>query len=497
MQLRPYQTEAIQSVIRDFREHERVLGVAGTGAGKTILASELMNVAKGNTLFLADATKLVEQNADKFHQYTGRKVSVEQGENHAHPDSSTVVGTTQSMVRRLWKWDPKHFSLVIVDEAHRNCLGDQCQKVLNYFKSAKVLGLTATPWRKDRKQLGDFFEKISFEVGMVRLIREGYLSRITIKSVPVPIDLTGVRTKNGDYREEDLGEAIEPHLEEAAHLLAKHASDRKTVCFLPLIEISKKFRDACQRAGLYAVHVDGVDRTALDEYEQGEAQVICNASLLTTGWDHPATDCVYILRPTKSLSLYQQMVGRGTRIAEGKENLLLLDPLYLTDKLKIITPARLVASKPEEAEFINNQFQEEEEVDLLDAESLAEEERMEALEAEIKAQRRRSARTVDALDFCLKLNLPDLATYEPETMWEMEPPTANQIATLEKFGMDDIGISNRGHVSKILDLLFTRRREGMASPKQVRMLERFKYPDPGMATFTEASAFIDTRLGKK
>ena len=495
MELRPYQQEAVNSVLRDFKDHQRILGVAATGAGKTILASELMRLAKGNTLFIADAKQLVEQNADKFHQYTGRKVSVEQGEHHASPTARTVVGTTQSMVRRLWKWDKDHFSLIIIDEAHRNCMGKQAQEVLEHFSNAKVLGLTATPWRKDRKQLGDFFEKITFEVGMIRLIKDGFLSNILIKSVPIKIDFSNVRTMNGDYREEDLGDAIEPHLEEAAELLAEHASDRKTVAFLPLIDTSKKFRDACQRAGLYAVHVDGVDRNELTEYTHGSAQVICNASLLTTGWDHPNTNCVFMLRPTKSLSLYQQCVGRGTRIAEGKENLLILDPLYLTDRHKIITPARLIASKQEDAEFIDNQFMDGEETDLLDAEKDAEKDKKSKLEEELKLNARREARTIDAIRFCMDIEMLNVATYEPETVWELMPPTEAQLKTLAKFGVDDIGISNRGHVTRMLDLLFTRRREGFATPKQVKLLKQFGFERPGMITFEEASAFIAARIG--
>lgn len=497
MELRDYQRESVDAVVRDFREHQKLLGVAATGAGKTILAAEWMRMARGNTLFLADATQLVEQNADKFHALTGLPVSIEQGHRHAKPDAKNVIGTTQSFARRLAKYDPNHFSLIIIDEAHRNCMGDQAQSVLNYFPNAKVLGLTATPWRNDRKQLGDFFEKISFEVGLVRLIKEGYLSPITIKSVPTKVDLSAVRTKRGDFREEDLGEALEPHLEELAQLLAEHAADRKTVAFLPLIEISKKFRDACERAGLYAVHVDGKDRTALGEFTDGFAQVVCNASLLTTGWDYPPVDCVFVARPTKSLSLYQQMTGRGTRIHEGKKDLLILDPLFMTDRHKLITPARLVASRPEEAKYIEDQLEENEEVDLLEAEADAEEERLTKLEQELEEARKKKARTVDALEFFMKLNMQELAGYEPETVWEMDTPTEKQFETLQKFGIDRDGVQSRGQASKVLDVLFTRRREGFATIPQVKLLEKLQYPDPWMATFTEASSFIGQKIGKR
>ena len=104
------------------------------------------------------------------------------------------------------------------------------------------------------------------------------------------------------------------------------------MAFLPLIATSEAFVAACREEGLRAIHVDGNNREGLRAYERGEYDIISNASLLSTGWDHPATDCVFILRPTKSLVLYMQMVGRGTRIFPGKENLLLLDPLYLSDR---------------------------------------------------------------------------------------------------------------------------------------------------------------------
>jgi len=145
MELRPYQQEAINAVKRDLWEHQRILGIAATGAGKTIIASALMSKANGRALFIADAKELVRQNADKFHQYTGRRVGVEQASFHASPNDKVVVATTQSISRRLYKYPNDHFSIIIVDEAHRNTLGAQAQEVLNHFPNAKVLGLTATP----------------------------------------------------------------------------------------------------------------------------------------------------------------------------------------------------------------------------------------------------------------------------------------------------------------------------------------------------------------
>lgn len=308
--------------------------------------------------------------------------------------------------------------------ARANLLGiDQLQggtaaQVLLHFESAKVLGVTATPFRSDRRQLGSFYEKISVEIGLARLIKENWLSRIVIKSVPLPVDLSAVRTTAGDYNEGDLGHAIEPHLRQAAKLIAEHAAGRRTVAFLPLIATSKKFVQACNEEGIRAVHVDGNDREGLRAYERGEFQLVSNASLLSTGWDHPQTDCVFILRPTKSLSLFQQMVGRGTRIADGKDNLLLLDPLFLTDDHSLIKPARLLAHSEDEAEELNEILECGGEIDLLDAEEEAQEVRQSKLEEKLKQAAKRKARTIDAIEFCLSLRAVELADYEPELSWE-------------------------------------------------------------------------------
>jgi len=154
---RAYQSEFVDAVIADLRSHDRVLGVAATGGGKTIIASMIMSKARGRCLFLADAKELVTQNADKFHKFTGETAAVEMAADKVDIEDSpkVVVATTQSIARRLEKYPRDYFSLIIVDEAHRNTVGEQAQSVINYF-DAKLLGMTATPFRSDRKQLGDY-----------------------------------------------------------------------------------------------------------------------------------------------------------------------------------------------------------------------------------------------------------------------------------------------------------------------------------------------------
>ena len=498
MDLRPYQREFVAAVLRDFQEHKRLLGVAATGAGKTILASELMRLEQGRCLFLADAQELVHQNADKFRRHTGDIAEVEMGEHHASGRGKVVVATTQSMARRLDKYRDDHFSLIIADEAHRNAIGAQAASVLNHFWSAKVLGLTATPFRSDRKQLGSFFEKISIEIGLARLIQEGYLAPITIKSVPLNLSLESVRTTAGDYRADDLDAVISGHLEEAAILLKEHASGRKTVAFLPLIATSLAFVDACRAIGLRAVHVDGNDRAGVEAFARGEFDVISNASLLTTGWDCPRVDCVFPLRPTKSLSLFQQIVGRGTRLSPGKKDLLVLDPLFLTDDHSIIKSARLIASSEEQAADMQALLASGKEVDLLEVEEEAREARRCRLEEELRAKAHRKARTVDALDFALSLNSRALTDYEPEIAWEFEEVSEKQRAFLERQGFDLSSVKTKGHATKLTNILFNRRAQGLATPKQLSLLRKWGVANCERITFDTASSIISQRIsGKK
>lgn len=493
MELRNYQIAFVEAVLREWWEHDRLLGVAPTGSGKTVMAAELIRRLIGDggrVLFLVDAKELVRQGAEKFESYPGieySSVSIEQGENRADQNAPIIIATAQSIARRLDRWSEDAFTQIIIDEAHRNTLGSHPSAVLAHFKDAQVLGITATPFRSDKKELSEVYEKIAYEIGLADLIGQSYLSRITVKSVPCPVDLSEVRTTAGDYRAGDLGEAVDPHLETLAKILAEHAWDRKTVAFLPLIETSKAFAQACRNTGLNAVHVDGVDRSALND----DWDVICNASLLSTGWDEPSVDCVYIVRPTKSAVLYQQMVGRGTRICQGKSDLLLLDPLWLSMDHRLIRPARLVATSAEEAESMMGR-----EGDLLEIREAAEADRMREIHERMAKSAIRKSRTMDAVELALTISDEALAEYEPTMKWEENEATEKQVETLEKFGINVESITCKGHAGAVLDRVFQRMDMGLASVKQMKWLKKFNHPEPHLATFEEASAFLDHKFSR-
>ena len=493
MQLRPYQQEFVQAVLNDFKDGiQHCLGVAATGAGKTVMAAELIKRFNGKVLFLADAQELVKQACAKIQTWTGLPADVDMGDNVANPNSRIIVGTTQSVSRRLDKYNPFDFDLIINDEAHRNTFGSQATRVFDYFFSSKVLGITATPFRSDKKQLGSFYEKISYEVNLVQLIAQGFLSPIKIKSVPVGIDLKNVRKTAGDYNDADLGAALDPHMMRCAELLKQHASNRKTVVFLPLIESSKKFCECCNAIGLHAVHVDGTDRSAM----RGDYQVICNASLLTTGWDEPSIDCVYILRPTMSQVLYSQMVGRGTRVCPGKENLLLLDPLFLSDNLKLIRPARLIAENDKQERAIQSRL-DLGESNLMTALENGKRDLHESMLEKLAKQRQRKERITDAVEFALTLDRDDIVDYEATCYWERQSISESQRNMLMKAGIDpDAPGMCKGLASKIIDVIMQRWHMGLATYRMVKQLQRFKIPNATMKTFEEAREILNERFAR-
>lgn len=504
MDLRPYQVEFVDACLHSWEEHKNILGVAATGAGKTILASEIMRRTEGRSLFIADAVELINQNADKYRKHTGDFPSIEMGPHRASLNSKVVISSAQSLWRRLDRFPRNHFERVIIDEAHRCTLGAMSQTILQHFESAEFLGMTATPFRSDRKSLGEVYSHIAIEVGLERLIREGYLTRIHIKSVPLTLDLRDVRTTAGDYNAADLGTALEPHLLAAAEMIADHAvgaGRKKTVVFLPLVATANAFASELRRLGVRAVAASGNDKSELAEFTDGDAKVICNAALLTTGWDCPPVDCICILRPTKSLALYQQMIGRGTRLFPGKDNLLVLDPLYLADDHNLITPARLLARTQEQADAIDKELSTgrapsgsgggNKEMDLLDVDSGVQAQREEALAKKLADKQTRDPRLVDAVEFSLSLHQAEGAEYTPEFAWEGRPVSPNQKAMLENAGFDMSGISCMGHAAKIIDVLISRRNAGLATPKQMKFLKKFRHPSPDTCSFTDAKSYLD------
>lgn len=502
MNPRPYQEEILQAVQSGWGEFTKQLIVVPTGGGKTVIFSHLAHRRQpGKTLILAHREELVKQAADKLHKATGIIADIEQAQHHADLDAPVVVASIQSIQRRLHKYDQDHFDMVICDEAH-HAISPSWQEVLRYFDGhADILGVTATPDRGDKRNLGEYFQNVAAEVNLFDLIDQGYLSRITIKTVPVGIDLTNVSTSCGDFSESDLGEALDPYLVQIAEAIRDQASFRRTLVFLPLRATSRKMVDACRQAGLRAEHIDGdsPDRAEiLKGYAAGEFDVLCNAMLLTEGFDDPGIDCVVVLRPTRSRALYSQMIGRGTRIDETKDDLLLLDFLWMHQKHAVVRPAHLVAASDEEAEWITKEAQErqaggkatQQSLDLRVIASETQAKREEALRKQLVANARKNGQLISADQFALHHQNMVLAEYEPTMKWESLDLTDKQIKALKRAKINPSTVRGRGHANKILGLYFKTRPIKLASPKQIAMMKKMGFPDAETATSYQAAQFF-------
>lgn len=506
MKLRPYQQEARKAIFEQWENGARkILLVLPTGCGKTVVFAKVTEdcVRQGKrVLILAHRGELLEQAADKIYKVTGLKCSIEKAEDTCRGSwFRVVVGSVQTMMRekRLSNFTEDYFGTIIIDEAH-HCLSDGYQKVLNHFPEAKVLGVTATPDRGDMRDLGQFFESLAYEYTLPKAIKEGYLSPIRALTLPLKIDMTGVGVQAGDFKAGDIGTVLDPYLENIALEMGKYCSGRKTVVFLPLVKTSQKFRGILERHGFRAAEVNGdsQDRAeVLAAFGRGEYNVLCNSMLLTEGWDCPSVDCVVVLRPTKVRSLYCQMVGRGTRLAPGKDHLLLLDFLWHTERHELCRPASLICQDVEVAQKMTENMEKETgcPIDIEDAEREAAqsvvEQREEALAKQLAEMKRRKKKLVDPLQFEMSIQAEDLSGYVPAFGWEMGPATDKQKATLEKLGILPDQIDSCGKAAKILERLDKRREEGLTTPKQIRFLEGRGFQHVGTWQFEAAKRMID------
>ncbi len=504
MQLRPYQTEAVTAIQREWSEgKQRTLLVLPTGCGKTIVMAETARqsvCAGGRVLIMAHRGELLTQAADKLRMATGLESAVEKAESTSLGSMFPVtVGSVQTLCReaRLQRFPQDYFSTILVDEAH-HCLADSYQHVLEHFPDANVLGVTATPDKLLKKQMGTYFDSLAYEYSMRQAIKDKYLCPIKAQMIPLSLDISGARVSDGDYRADDIGCALEPYLAQIADEMQTYCQGRKTVVFLPLVSTSKKFCEMLNERGFRAAEVNGEspDRAQiLADFDAGKYDVLTNSMLLTEGWDCPSVDCIINLRPTKVRSLYQQIIGRGLRLYPHKEYLLVLDFLWQTERMDLCRPSCLVCKDDNETKRVNQMVEDTAcAVDLMEAEEKAEKdtilEREQSLARQLSEMRFKSRKLVDPLQFAISIAAEDLAAYTPTFAWEMGPPSKRQLEFLEKRGIYPGSVENAGKASMLIDRLMNRQREGLSTPKQIRLLERYGFRFVGTWSFDAASKVI-------
>ena len=340
-ELRPYQLDAEQQArIALAGGKRRVVLYLPTGGGKTLTATSIIikATAKGRrVVFVANRKQLVAQTSAVLHRY-GIEHGILQAENTCRLDARVLVASIDTIhVRGL----PDDVGLIVIDECHGVAGSQKYRTLLARYNLVPVVGLTATPFAAGMAKHypgigGPLFEHLVVGATIGELIAGGYLVDCDIYAPNEP-DLAGVRSSKGidgvlDYVQSDLDKAVDkPQLvgDIVTHWF-RLARSKQTVVFASSIAHSKHIAESFAASGVVAEHVDYHDddetRTAiLSRFARGESTVLCNVGLLAEGWDCPATECMILARPTRSLIRYLQMVGRVLRPAPGKTRALLLD----------------------------------------------------------------------------------------------------------------------------------------------------------------------------
>ena len=335
LELRPYQVDAVRSLRAaiGMQGHQRVLLQAPTGAGKTVVASEIMRSAyakNSRTLFIAHRRELIYQCSEKLQLFSIPHAVVLP--NEPWSDETILCGSIQSFSRRVQnkRLDLEGVKLIIVDEAH-HARAKSYQRIVEACPEAVVLGITATPIRGDGKGLGNMFSELVQTPTISELTEMGYLVPARYFA-PTQPDLSGVRVRMGDYVESDLEKAMDkPQLVgDIVEWWGRIAPGKKTLVYASSVNHSKHLNTAFNKVGVGSHHLDGSTPNeerdeAVAAFRRGELQVLCNCMLFTEGTDIPDVEAIVLARPTKSIGLYLQIAGRGLRPADGKGECLLVD----------------------------------------------------------------------------------------------------------------------------------------------------------------------------
>lgn len=330
-QLRPYQTQIVADCRAAFREGERKVVVQlATGGGKTVLGSFMVDGSRTRGLtcwWLVHRRELIRQASATFYDM-GIPHGIVAGGHASDPEARVQVASIQTIARRLDKLPAP--DMIVFDETH-HIGAASWDAVFQRFPDAYVLGLTATPWRLDGRGLGNWYARMVSGPTVGDLIEAGSLSRYRLFAPSQP-DMSEAETAMGDYKQSSLSKIMDkPSITgDAVQHYSQLCAGKRAVAFACSIEHSQNIATSFNAAGIPAEHVDGqMDHGLRDQavarFVAGETLVLCNADLFGEGFDVPAIEAAILLRPTQSLSLYLQQVGRALRPAEGKAHAVILD----------------------------------------------------------------------------------------------------------------------------------------------------------------------------
>lgn len=520
---RDYQSEAAEKIVDCLRENRSALAVLPTGCGKTVIFSMVASNWPGRVLVLAHREELVFQAASKLEEMFDELVGIEMAlESCAstHGDLHRIVcSTVQTMSRRnrMAMYDPFKFGLIITDEAH-HAVSDSYKAVYDYFfrnPEIRHLGVTATPNRHDEKALGSVFETCPVNIGIREMIDEGWLVDINQYMVKVEaLDISEVKTVGGDLNQGQLQDVLED--DDVAYGMVDAAvgliEERKAIFFTAGVRqamlvanlINHKAGRECA-AWLSGESSEDERRGTLDAYREGRINILVNCALFTEGFDSPDTEVIVMGRPTKSLPLYCQMLGRGTRplpgvvdgiespedrkkaIAESaKPSMDVLDFVGNSGRHKIVSSVDALGGDMED------EVLEKAKKKIIQKGSGKTSEELQLAEEEISLFIRQSAgkKAVYNVSNISPFDLLQVNVGRSPEWNKGRRLTPGQVGALRRFGIDDKHIFDMDFHSagKMLDRLISRSKKGLCTFKQARLLKKYGF-SPNV-TFAEASKII-------
>lgn len=371
MNLRDYQDDALHhAYMAETREgYNRLLVAMPTGTGKTVVFGQWLNERKGRAIVLAHRDELIRQAVHKLRMILPPDVTIGviKGEEH-EPEAEVIVASVQSLhAKRLA--DVRGCSAIVVDEAHHSEAPtyQRILRTLGAFDGVMTLGVTATPFRGDGKDLSSTWQKIVYHMDIRDAIKAGHLCGLRAYRVSTRANFAKLRINHGDFAQGQAGAELMAAgaPEQIADAVKQYAEGRSTIIFCPTVEVSQEV-EAAVRKHRPCLHVDastdpGTRTNARELLSKGG--VVTNCGIYTEGFDAPEVSCVVVARPTKSQTLYVQMVGRGTRNHPGKEDCIILDVVGATMRHELCTARILAVGASEEeqrAEAITRKRREQE-----------------------------------------------------------------------------------------------------------------------------------------
>ncbi len=549
MNLRPYQRRAVDSIARCLADAPSTLLVLPTGCGKTVVFAhairEVCASERPRAMVIAHREELIDQNARTIGRVVGEPCDIEMADRHADLNqfhrAKVIVASKDSLhARRLERFDPSEFGMLVVDEAH-HATANSYARVIDHFagNGAKHLGVTATPNRHDQEALGSVYDTSAMVYGIADAIEDGWLVPIHARSPIVQgLNLDDLRTIAGDLDQSGLAEQMERDrsIHEVCATTTEVCGDRRALVFTAsvrqaelLAEALNDYRPQCARS------VSGLtpreERAAIiAAHKAGEFQYLTQCNIATEGYDDPGIGVIVMARPTKSLPLFMQMIGRGTRPVPGlldtdelsgdehsearrdaigsseKPSCLILNFTGNCSRHKLITPvdvlggrysdsdraavAALMADGDVDVEEELGRAAREREQREANSVSLVERTLYAASRAKIVAQAQYLMREEDLFDsaFC---------PGRERTWLGGKAPTDAQVATLERHGFrrEDVERMSRNECSKLIGGIVLRVQAGLCTIKQANALKRRGIANADRLSFEAASAHLDRIYG--